>query len=63
MKKTILIFIALINVFSFQILAQKKFEIADYAKMANLSDPQISPDGKYLAGYFPRFLAGRQKSV
>ena len=25
---------------------QKKFEIADYAKFVNISDPQISPDGK-----------------
>lgn len=28
------------------VLAQKKFEIADYAKFVNLSDPQISPNGK-----------------
>jgi dipeptidyl aminopeptidase/acylaminoacyl peptidase len=25
---------------------QKKFELADYAKFVNISDPQISPDGK-----------------
>ncbi len=45
-KKTILLFITLINVFSFQLFAQKKFELADYAKFVNISDPQISPDGK-----------------
>ncbi len=45
-KKTILVFIALINVFSFQLLAQKKFELADYTKFVGISDPQISPDGK-----------------
>ena len=26
--------------------AQKKFEIADYAKFVNITDPRISPDGK-----------------
>ncbi len=46
MKKTIYLFIVLINVFSFQLLAQKKFELADYAKFVNISDPQIAPDGK-----------------
>jgi dipeptidyl aminopeptidase/acylaminoacyl peptidase len=45
-KQTILFFIALINVFSFDLLAQKKFELADYAKFVNISDPQLSPDGK-----------------
>jgi dipeptidyl aminopeptidase/acylaminoacyl peptidase len=45
-KQTILLFIALINVFSFQLLAQKKFELADYAKFVGITDPQISPDGK-----------------
>ena len=45
MKITIL-FIALINIFSFQLIAQKKFELADYAKLVNISDPQISSDGK-----------------
>ncbi|MFN3754848.1 S9 family peptidase [Flavobacterium sp.] len=44
--KTILVFIVLINLFSFQLFAQKKFEIADYAKFVNISDPQLSPDGK-----------------
>ena len=28
------------------VYAQKKFELADYAKFVNISDPQISPDGK-----------------
>ena len=45
-KQTILVLIALINVFSFQLLAQKKFELADYAKFVNIADPQISPNGK-----------------
>jgi dipeptidyl aminopeptidase/acylaminoacyl peptidase len=44
--KTILLFIALINLFTFPLLAQKKFELADYAKFVNISDPQISPNGK-----------------
>ena len=48
MKKTkqALLIIALLHIFSFQLLAQKKFELADYAKFVNISDPQISPDGK-----------------
>ena len=46
MKKTIYLFIALINVFSFQLLAQKKFELSDLHKLNSLTDPQISPDGK-----------------
>lgn len=45
-KQTTLLFIALLHVFSFQLLAQKKFELADYAKFVNIADPQISPDGK-----------------
>jgi hypothetical protein len=28
------------------IYGQKKFELADYGKLVNISDPQISPDGK-----------------
>jgi len=28
------------------VYAQKKFELADYAKFVGISDPQISPDGK-----------------
>jgi dipeptidyl aminopeptidase/acylaminoacyl peptidase len=31
---------------SSQLLAQKKFEVDDLAKLTNISDPQISPDGK-----------------
>ena len=46
MNKKTLIFIALINVFSFQLLAQKKFELNDLDKLYTLTDPQISPDGK-----------------
>jgi dipeptidyl aminopeptidase/acylaminoacyl peptidase len=45
-KKAILLFIALINIFSFQLLAQKKFELTDMNKLYTLTDPQISPDGK-----------------
>ena len=45
-KKTILLFIALVNVFSFQLLAQNKFELNDLDKLYTLTDPQISPDGK-----------------
>jgi dipeptidyl aminopeptidase/acylaminoacyl peptidase len=45
-KQTILLFIVLINIFSFQLFAQKKFELADYAKFVGITDPQISPDGK-----------------
>jgi dipeptidyl aminopeptidase/acylaminoacyl peptidase len=28
------------------VYGQKKFELADYAKLVNITDPQISPDGK-----------------
>ncbi|MFV5692725.1 S9 family peptidase [Flavobacterium sp. LT1R49] len=28
------------------VYGQKKFELTDYAKLVNISDPQISPDGK-----------------
>jgi dipeptidyl aminopeptidase/acylaminoacyl peptidase len=44
--KTTLFCIALIHVFSFQLLAQKRFELNDMDKLYTLSDPQISPDGK-----------------
>jgi len=37
------LFFAFSNSSSF---AQKKFEIADYAKFVNITDPRISPDGK-----------------
>ena len=43
-KKTTLLFIALINFFSIQLLAQKKFELADMDKLYTLTDPQLSPD-------------------
>ena len=46
LRQTTILFIVLINLFSFQLLAQKKFELEDYAKFVNISDPQISPDGK-----------------
>jgi dipeptidyl aminopeptidase/acylaminoacyl peptidase len=45
-KKTCLLFIVLTNIFSFQLLAQKKFELGDLDKLYTLTDPQISPDGK-----------------
>lgn len=44
--KRSIFFLVWIHVFSFPLLAQKKFELADYAKLVNISDPQISPDGK-----------------
>ncbi len=45
-KQTSFLFISLIHLFSFQLLAQKKFELADMDKLYTLTDPQISPDGK-----------------
>ena len=45
-KPTTFLLIALINVFSFQLMAQKKFELSDLDKLYTLTDPQISPDGK-----------------
>ena len=48
-KKLILVFFAFLNAFSFQLLAQKKFEIEDYTKLVNISDAQIAPDGKSVA--------------
>lgn len=44
--KSILLFITLMNFFSFQLLAQKKFELGDMDKLYTLTDPQISPDGQ-----------------
>lgn len=44
--KQALLIIALLHIFSFQLFAQKKFEIADMDKLYTLTDPQISPDGK-----------------
>ena len=48
MKKTkqALLIIALLHIFSFQLLAQKKFELADMDKLYTLTDPQLSADGK-----------------
>jgi len=46
--KTLLTLLLTLTVL-FQIEAQKKFELADYAKFVNISDPQISPDGKSVA--------------
>ncbi len=46
MKKNILVFIALLNLFSFPLLAQNKFELADMDKLYTLTDPQLSPDGQ-----------------
>ena len=47
MKKIIpLLLITLLNLFSFQLSAQKKFELNDMDKLYTLTDPQISPDGK-----------------
>ncbi|MBP6558029.1 MAG: S9 family peptidase [Flavobacterium sp.] len=45
-KQLTFILLLLFNLFSFSLLGQKKFELADYAKFVNISDPQISPDGK-----------------
>ncbi|MES2748300.1 MAG: S9 family peptidase [Bacteroidota bacterium] len=45
-KQITLLFILIVNVCSSSLFAQKKFEIADYAKFVNISDPQLSPDGK-----------------
>lgn len=49
-KQITVLFIALINLFSFQLLAQKKFELTDMDKLYTLTDPQISPDGKSVLG-------------
>jgi len=44
-KLTSLIFIVLINLLS-TVIAQKPFQLSDVAKLTNISDPQLSPDGK-----------------
>ncbi|MBP6023346.1 S9 family peptidase [Ferruginibacter sp.] len=44
--KSTLLIIALLQIFSFQLSAQKKFELNDMDKLYTLTDPQISPDGK-----------------
>ncbi len=41
-----LLFVLLLLAVPLVIHAQKKFELADMGKLTNLSDPQISPDGK-----------------
>ena len=41
--------IALVSFCSYGALAQKKFELADVAKLTSVSDPQISPDSKSIA--------------
>lgn len=48
MKKitTAFLIIAVLHLFSFQLSAQTKFELADMDKLCTLTDPQISPDGK-----------------
>jgi dipeptidyl aminopeptidase/acylaminoacyl peptidase len=48
MKKTkqALLIIALLYIFSFQLLAQKKFELSDMDKLYTLTDPQLSPDAQ-----------------
>ncbi len=43
---TAVLFILLVPIFTTGIFAQKKFTLSDVAKLTNLSDPQISPDGK-----------------
>ena len=42
----ILLTIVLLALGQSNVYGQKKFELADYAKFVNISDPQISPDGK-----------------
>ena len=44
--KQALLIIALLQFFSFPLLAQKKFELADMDKLYTITDPQLSPDGK-----------------
>ncbi len=41
-----LLFTLLLAIGQSNIYGQKKFEIADYSRFVNISDPQISPDGK-----------------
>ncbi len=43
-KLQFILFILLINIPG--VFAQKKFELSDVAKLTNISDPQLSPDGK-----------------
>lgn len=48
-KLSSFLLIALVSFCSYSALAQKKFELADVAKLTNVSDPQISPDSKSIA--------------
>ena len=43
------LFVALVSFSSYAALAQKKFELADVAKLTSVADPQISPDSKSIA--------------
>ena len=45
-KSLTLLTILLLALGQSNVYGQKKFELADYAKFVNISDPQISPDGK-----------------
>ena len=38
--------VVMLSSFLFNSFAQKKFELADIAKLTNIADPQISPDTK-----------------
>ena len=46
MSKVIVLLLSSAFIFINSANAQHKFELADYGKMASISDPQISPDGK-----------------
>lgn len=46
MKKVFLFFVFATGLIAENVLAQKKFELGDYAKLTGLSDPQLSPDEK-----------------
>jgi len=46
MNKIIVLLLSSAFIFINSANAQHKFELADYGKMASISDPQISPDGK-----------------
>lgn len=45
-KQTAVLFFLTMSLLATNLLAQKKFELADVAKFTSISDPQISPDGK-----------------
>ena len=46
LKQITVLFVALLNLVTFTLSAQKQFELADMDKLYTLSDPQLSPDGK-----------------